>query len=262
MLERIIARDALGVVFQPIRRLGSGRVVAYEVLGRMLRPVDDVPVLGPAELVELAVIENRLFELERAWRRVAIKRIAEVVTDNATRFFLNVDTRIVKDPRFRPGTTRALLERYGLSPERIVFELGERDPELGSRRIADLLEHYAMQGFDAALDDLGTGYASLHALVSLRPHIAKLDKALVAGISGDPLRRDLVGALADFASRSSIELIAECIETAQDRDTLIELGVPFGQGYLLGRPAPDPVDPEPTRGPVSSRRHLVLVHSA
>ncbi len=143
-----------------------------------------------------------------------------------------------------------------------MFELGERDPELGSRRIAELLEHYAMQGFDAALDDLGTGYASLHALVSLRPHIAKLDKALVAGISGDPMRRDLVGALADFAHKSSIELIAECIETAQDRDTLIDLGVPFGQGYLLGRPAPDPVDPEPKSSPIPSRRHLVLVHSA
>lgn len=262
MLERIIAADVLGVVFQPIRRLGSGRVVAYEVLGRMLEPVDDVPALGPAELVELAVIENRLFDLERAWRHAAIRRIAEVALDSATRFFVNVDTRIVKDPRFRRGTTLALLEHYGLAPERFVFELGERDPELGSRRIAELLEHYATQGFDAALDDLGTGYASLHALVSLRPRIAKLDRVLVAGIARDPLRRDLVGALAGFATKSGIELVAECIETADDRDTLLALGVPLGQGYLLGRPAPELIGQESGPGPVAGARHLTLVHSA
>lgn len=235
MLDAILRERLLDVVFQPIRELECGEVHGYEVLGRM-RANAGFPALGPEDLIEMAVADGRLFELERTWRRIAIERIAELDSRGGKRFFLNVDTRIVSDARFRPGTTRALLEQHGISPSRIVFELSERDPHLGARRVAELLPYYASQGFGIAMDDLGTGHASLHVMLQLRPSVVKLGRELCSDVAADRMRQNLVESLVLFALRSDFELIAEGIEKPHDLEVLRRLGVGLGQGFLLGRP--------------------------
>ena len=91
-----------------------------------------------------------------------------------------------------------------------------------------------------AVDDAGSGYASLRHILSLQPAYVKLDMEWVHGIAGDPIRRSLVSGLAYFAAETGCELIAEGIETQDERDALIELNVHLGQGFLLGRPEPNP----------------------
>jgi EAL domain-containing protein (putative c-di-GMP-specific phosphodiesterase class I) len=236
MLDAILREGLLDVVFQPICELDTGEVHGYEVLGRM-RPNAGFPALSPEDLIEMAVGEGQLFELERTWRRLAIERIAELDARGGKRFFLNVDTRIVCDPRFRPGTTRALLDQHDISPSRIVFELSERDPALGARRIAELLPYYASQGFGIALDDLGTGHSSLHVMLQLRPSVVKLGRELCSDVSADRMRQNLVESLVLFALRSDFELVAEGIEKSRDLAVLGNLGVQLGQGFLLGRPS-------------------------
>ncbi len=239
MVNAVLGADTLAVAFQPIVHLPTGRVIAHEVLGRARSALEGVPARGPVELIEQAVRSGGLLELEHAWRRLALETIAARGPDESI-YFLNVDTRVVQDPRFVPGTTRRLLAELGMSPRRFVFELTERDPALGATRLSELLPHYADQGFGIALDDLGSGHASLQVLVQLRPKIFKLDRELVAGVSEDPLRQNLLRALALFARLSELTLIAEGIETDEDLNTLRELGVTHGQGYLLGRPMPEP----------------------
>jgi len=89
-----------------------------------------------------------------------------------------------------------------------------------------------------AVDDAGAGYAGLRHILELRPQFVKLDISLVRNVDNDPARQAMVIGMAHFATYVGCDLIAEGIETANELTTLKLLGVAFGQGYLLGRPAP------------------------
>lgn len=116
-----------------------------------------------------------------------------------------------------------------------------RDP-LGRRKdgsvfpieaaVAAIGEHVML-----AVDDAGAGFASLRHILELRPTFAKLDISLVRGIDMDEMRQSLAAGLNYYGLRTGCRLIAEGVETQAEADTLLDLGIEFGQGYLLGRPA-------------------------
>jgi EAL domain-containing protein (putative c-di-GMP-specific phosphodiesterase class I) len=89
-----------------------------------------------------------------------------------------------------------------------------------------------------SIDDAGAGFASLRHVVMLAPDFVKLDRTWVTGIETDPTRQAMVAGLSHFARRTGCDLVAEGIEEEAERSMLCELDVPFGQGYLLGRPEP------------------------
>jgi EAL domain-containing protein (putative c-di-GMP-specific phosphodiesterase class I) len=93
-------------------------------------------------------------------------------------------------------------------------------------------------GARLAVDDVGAGYASLQHILELNPEIVKLDVSLCRSIDSDAARRFLAKGLVWFASCIGADVVAEGVETAEELATLTELGVPFAQGYYLGRPAP------------------------
>jgi hypothetical protein len=97
-----------------------------------------------------------------------------------------------------------------------------------------------------AVDDAGAGYASLSHILALRPEFVKLDRGLVSGIDRDEAKRAVVESLGTFAGRIDSWLVAEGIEQGAEAAALQALGVPLGQGYGLGRPAPTmgPIDPQ------------------
>ena len=239
-LDWLVAEGPLSVAFQPIVDLERGELVGYEVLGRCA-PVGGVLAVAaarPDTLLALAAAHGRLLALDRRWREIAIRVIA-ALEDTRSVFFLNVDPRVVDHPSHSPGFTLALVERYHLGPERFVLELtevGSRDPAAVDR----MLQHYSRQGFRVALDDLGAGEQSLLTLLRVQPQIVKLDRELVRAVDVDAPRAHLLGALAEFARRAGITLVAEGIETAGELDAVYRAGAAYGQGFLLGRPAPRP----------------------
>jgi EAL domain-containing protein (putative c-di-GMP-specific phosphodiesterase class I) len=89
-----------------------------------------------------------------------------------------------------------------------------------------------------AVDDAGAGYASFRHILELRPDYVKLDIGLVREIDHDDVRQALVAGIVYFAERTRCRLIAEGVETPGERDRLQRLGVEYGQGFLLARPAP------------------------
>jgi EAL domain-containing protein (putative c-di-GMP-specific phosphodiesterase class I)/CBS domain-containing protein len=240
-LDDLLASEHLFVAFQPIVDLGTGDVIGREVLGRIGAGATDAHargVTGPQALLELAHAHGKLVAADRRFREIGIEALARAGSEGM--FFLNVDPRVIDDPAFSAGFTRRLLEANGVPPTRIVLELTESGAVLDSDRLERIVQHYASQGFRIALDDVGAGYASLTALIRVRPHFLKLDKALVRHLAEDPLRAHLVRSLADFGRRAGIQVIAEGIEDEQDLLALLSCGVELGQGYLLARPAPDP----------------------
>ena len=108
-----------------------------------------------------------------------------------------------------------------------------------------------------AVDDAGAGFASLRHVVELRPDSVKLDQALVRSIESDPARQALVAGMLFFSERANCRLLAEGIETEAELATLAAIGIPLGQGYLLGRAreflAPGKQRPTPTHSGESSQ---------
>ena len=94
-----------------------------------------------------------------------------------------------------------------------------------------------------AVDDAGVGFANHRHVVELRPRFLKLDISLVRHVDRDLTRQAMIAGLIQFAARAGCEVIAEAIEDPAELEVLRELGVPFGQGYLLGRPEPLPAIP-------------------
>jgi EAL domain-containing protein (putative c-di-GMP-specific phosphodiesterase class I) len=128
-----------------------------------------------------------------------------------------------------------LLDRY--PSHRVVLELTEHTRVDDYDGLLAALDRLRRRGIRIAVDDTGAGYAGLQHLLRIHPHMLKLDTALTHGIDHDPVRRSLAAALVTFALETGATIIAEGIETPGELDTLQRLGIPWGQGYHLARPA-------------------------
>jgi len=123
---------------------------------------------------------------------------------------------------------------------RIVIELTEQVPVEDYPALQRALAPMRSQGARLSADDLGSGYAGFRHLLRLQPDIIKLDISLIAGINRNHEQQALTRALLAFAYEVGALVIAEGIEEPAELNTLKDLGVPWGQGYLIGRPAPLP----------------------
>ena len=134
------------------------------------------------------------------------------------------------------------------APERLILEVTEHAHIDDYAPLNRALMRLRAIGVRLAVDDAGAGYAGLRHIVQLRPDVIKLDMSLVRHIDTDGARRSLTVAMRHYAEETGAKLIAEGIETEGELATLASLGVEFGQGYLLGRPAPlDQVFPDRDR---------------
>jgi EAL domain-containing protein (putative c-di-GMP-specific phosphodiesterase class I) len=93
-------------------------------------------------------------------------------------------------------------------------------------------------GVHLAIDDAGAGFSSLRHVLRLEPDLIKLDKSITRNIDKRVRHQSLAAALLTFADGTSASIVAEGIETEAELATLKKLGVPYGQGYYLGRPEP------------------------
>jgi diguanylate cyclase (GGDEF)-like protein len=152
------------------------------------------------------------------------------------KLFLNVDANIIHDKEFRDGITLKRLEEYGLQPKDIIFEITERTAIEDLKTFQDSVDHYKNQDFMIAIDDVGSGYSGLNRICAVSPSLLKIDMAIVRGIDKDTIKQSLVMGIVQFCQDAEISLVAEGIETEGECETLIQLGVSYGQGYYLGRP--------------------------
>jgi EAL domain-containing protein (putative c-di-GMP-specific phosphodiesterase class I) len=221
-LRRIIADRAFVPHLQPIVRMADGTVVAHEVLTRVADGTAPAARFADAQRLGVAT------ELEAATAVAGIEAAQHVAGHTA--LFLNVSVGLLHDR----DAIRLFLAGAGRP---IVLELSESEPV---DDYAALQRSLAMLGPDVrlAVDDAGSGYASLRHILALRPAFVKLDLSWVRGIDVDEARQALVRGVCDFAARLGCQIIAEGIETEAERRTLMDIGVELGQGYLLGRPRP------------------------
>lgn len=230
-LLEILASGQLRTVFQPIRRLGDQSVLGYEAL---VRGPAGTPLQSPARLFDLARRHELAFELDRACRRQAFLSASGLPRD--AKLFVNVLPSAMYDPEFQGEGLIGLLADMGLGPERIVLEITEEYAIRNYALFAEALQSFTQMGFAIAVDDVGAGYSGLEKIARLNPRYLKFDMQLVKGIDSSFIRREIARALRGFADRMESNIIAEGIETPEERAVICDLGIAYGQGYLLGRP--------------------------
>lgn len=155
------------------------------------------------------------------------------------KLFLNVNPMVIHDKQFHVGFTSRYLKKYNLEAENIIFEVTERSAVEDIRGFKDTIRHYKSQGYEIAIDDVGSCYSGLNLICDIVPHYLKLDIALIRDIHKDMIKYAMVKSMVEFAKLTNIQLIAEGIECEEELKCLLKLGVHNGQGYFLRKPNED-----------------------
>jgi diguanylate cyclase (GGDEF)-like protein len=232
ILNVILETEQIMPVYQPIVSLSSGQVFGYEALSRIS---DKILELNIGYMFKLADKMNKSWELETLCRKKALENAKHIISENK-KLFLNVNPNIIHDKEFKDGFTKNRLEKYGLDLHNIVFEITERTAIMDIEAFLGSIEHYRIQNYGIAIDDVGSGYSGLNVINDIKPDIMKLDMNLIRNIDEDKTKQFLCKAMVDFGKNTGIKVIAEGIETEKELQMLIKLDVELGQGYFLGIP--------------------------
>ena len=235
-LREALQQDQFEPYFQPMMRLATGEIVGYEALLRWNHPSRGV--LGPPAFLQIAEESGVIEAID--WRMFALScEGATRLAQTDAYLTINVAPLHFRDADFDTRLT-GLLARTGLDATRLLTEITEGSLLDDPARARDILVRLQDAGIGAALDDFGTGYSSLSYLHSFPLRMLKIDRSFVVGLggSGTDNSTSIVTAILTLARALGMDVVAEGIETQEQRDVLIALGCQYGQGYLLGRPAP------------------------
>jgi EAL domain-containing protein (putative c-di-GMP-specific phosphodiesterase class I)/CBS domain-containing protein len=230
-LIQILKNKSIRTVYQPIVSLDDGHVLGYEALSR--GPCDSF-FESPGNLFHVAEHFNRLWELELLCRTKALENARELPTGKL--LFINVNPEVIKDRKFKKGSTKDYISKFGMNPSNIIFEITEKTAVSDYKSFRKTIDNYISQGYKIAIDDTGAGYSGLRLLTETRPQYIKIDMALVRDIDKESIKQELMKTFYSFAKITNMQLIAEGIETINELNTLIDIGVQYGQGYFLQRP--------------------------
>lgn len=231
MLETTIASSEVNAIFQPIVDLRSGSVCGYEALSR---PTANCPFKNVSELFDAAEQAGMLWGLEGVTRRQSLD--AAINWPGDVQLFLNTTPQVFADPRYAQTLIQSVRNIPGLTASRIVLEITERADQQYMDGLEEQVRLAKAAGFQIAIDDVGAGTSGLQRIVALRPHWLKLDRDLISDIHTDRVKQHLVRFFLHFARMSGVRMIAEGIELREELEVLMQLGVVFGQGFLLGKP--------------------------
>lgn len=223
-VEEILEERRLTMAFQPVVDLRSGGIFGVEALARF----SVEPYRPPDHWFAIARHVGVGLELEMLAIELALDRLVDLAP--GVRLAVNASPETV--------TSAALLEVLGkvAEPERVIVEVTEHVHVDDYRTLDAALDRLRLLGVSVAVDDAGAGISSLSHILRLRPELIKLDRELVTGVDRDPARRSLVGSMVVFASETGAGIVAEGIESLSERDVLRDLGITFGQGFVLYMP--------------------------
>lgn len=233
-LEYIINKKQIKTVFQPIISIRDGAVLGYEALSRI---TCDSEINNPEDLFKIAREFNYLWDLELLCRTKALESAYKfMIPPFNKKLFINVNPNIMHDESFKKGFTKEFLKQYTIIPQNIIFEITERNVIEDLVGFKSTVSHYKSQEYNIAIDDVGSGYSGLNLISDVAPDYIKLDMLLIRDINIDKIKYALVKGMVEFSKASNIKLIAEGIETYEELETIINLGVQYGQGYFIQKP--------------------------
>lgn len=238
-LAEMMRGAALYPVFQPIVSLRDGAVYAHEAL---IRGPKGTALHSPDALMVAAAKEFLSSEFESHCVSVALHRWGTL--NESGRLFVNISAEVLIQVVSRWGRDALLtfIHGFGVLPRLLVLEITEHERVSDMDYLATIVEEVRAVGVGLALDDFGDGRSSLRLWSQLKPDIVKIDKYFTKDISCHADKLKTIQALQQIAAIFDTALVAEGIETEADLRVLRDLGIAYGQGYFLGRPAELPLD--------------------
>ena len=228
-LNRLIEEELLDYYFQPIVNARTGQVFGYEALMRPRLTSLETPL----EVLSLAKSQGKLYQIERLTWFLALKSFTgfkNIPPD--CRLFINS----IANQGLSESDEKALEAQYGPCLGSLVVELTEEEERVESytrKKISFLKRH----GGQVALDDFGAGYNGEVSLLAVRPDFIKVDLSIVRNCHQDKNRQEMISNIISFARKNNSLVIAEGVQSREEMDTVISLGVDYLQGYYVGVPS-------------------------
>lgn len=239
-----MAVGELRVHFQPIVDVATGHVLGHESL---IRPPLHCPWTTPDILFAAARFEGCLLDLEVECFALALQHWAQ--SSHCGWLFVNMSAEALVHAVTQEGLDRLLMraQATGLPLSNIVIELTEHERVQDVSALRDALSRLRHHGGSLALDDFGDGRSSLRLWSELAPEYVKIDKYFTRSVHCSSHKLQTLRAIQQLADIFGSKLVGEGVETADELLVLRDLGIPYAQGYFLGRPGPTldlPVPPE------------------
>lgn len=236
-LRRAVERNDFTVHYQPIVKVHNGELIGFEALVRWTSP--KLGMVSPGEFVPIAedtglIVAIGGWVLEEACRQMMEWKAADPRFQDVT-INVNLSSRQLAQPGI-VADVAAVLERTGLNAEQLKLEVTEsaiiQNPEAGALLLSELRQ----RGVKVAIDDFGTGYSSLAYLHRLPLDALKIDRSFVDKMTLSDDNREIVGTIITLADRLNLAVVAEGIETAEQRELLRQMGCELAQGFYFSRP--------------------------
>ncbi|TXT25640.1 MAG: PAS/PAC sensor-containing diguanylate cyclase/phosphodiesterase [Gallionellaceae bacterium] len=237
-LRAALLKGELEMYFQPIHDLRSGEVVKAEALIRWHRA--DGKHVGPDVFIGLAEEIGLIAEIGQFAFEQSVSQLKgwNEVFPHPVGVAVNLSPRQISGSRSNFSPWLELLQEQGVPATSITLEITEGTLLDDNHAVRDRLARLRDAGCSIALDDFGTGYSSLSYLKKMNVDFIKVDKSFVRDLAVDLNDFALVEAIIVMAHKLGIKVIAEGVETAEQRDILAQIGCDFVQGYYFARPMP------------------------
>lgn len=237
-LRQALAQRQFEVYYQPIVDLNDGRIGKAEALIRWHHPVKGM--VSPALFIPVAEENGLINEIGDWVFRQAAQQVKQWRTGRVADFQVSINKSPVQF-RTLENQTRdwpSQLAELGLPGSSVVIEITEGLLLDTSPNTSQKLFDYQQAGIQVSLDDFGTGYSSLSYIQKFDIDFLKIDKRFIADLSAESTNLALCEAMILMAHKLGMKVVAEGIETEQQRDLLKAIGCDYGQGYLFSRPVP------------------------
>lgn len=212
--------------FQPIVDISNKTIFAHEALVRGPN--------GEGALTVLNQVTNS-YKFDQACRVKAVKTASEI---NLPGYLsINFMPNAVYKPELCIQTTFEAAKKYHFDTKNIIFEFTEQELMEDVKHISHIMEAYSKMGFKTALDDFGAGYAGLNFIADCEVDIIKIDMGLIRDIDKSKSRQAIVKAVTRMCEDLNTKIIAEGIETMEERNVLASYGITLFQGYLFCKPS-------------------------
>ena len=235
-LREALPRHQLHLVYQPIVDLRTGELRRAEALLRWTHP--ELGVVSPAEFIPVAEANGLIHEIGDWVFQEAASQVQRWRAEGAAGFQVSVNRSPLQFLRDPVGPHRCVqqLEAMGLAADAVAIELTEGVLIDSPAAVEGHLRDLRRAGVALCLDDFGTGYSSLSRLHALELDVLKIDRSFVMHLRRGSKEHLLCQGIVQIAQSLGLRVVAEGVETEQQRALLVEMGCDYGQGWLFGRP--------------------------
>lgn len=224
---------------QPIIALDDFSLYGYESL---LRADNGMDRINPAELFEVASLTGFHSMLDQKARKSAIESRQGQI-DPGTKSFINFLPSTIYNPEFCLRHTFKIVNEFGVNPKDLVFEVVETEKIDDVNHLRSVLDVYKREGMKVALDDVGSGFATVEMLTLLKPDYVKIDRSFIDHCDQVEQNQEFLRKVMEIAGELDILVLAEGIERREELLFCKDIGMHYAQGYFIGKPTEEALMP-------------------